>query len=96
MLLQLKKINILNEGYGKTSVSLEKVYINPSHIISVRDYEGLRQFLLSEGAEEMSSENYSLIKLSIANTVEEMIVLGASEDIYSRLQKRPPRELLNG
>lgn len=96
MLLQLRKVNILNEGYGKTSVSLEKVYINPSHIISVRDYEGIKQFLLNEGQVDAPTDNYSLIKLSIANAVEEMIVLGASEEIYSRLKKSPTKELLNG
>ena len=96
MLLQLKKINILNEGYGKTTFSLEKVYVNPSHIISVRDYEGIKQFLIKEGAEHMSSDNYSLVKINIANDVEEMIVLGASEEIYSRLQSKTNRQVLNG
>ena len=49
MLVQLKKLNIINEGYNRTSISLDKVYINPSHIISVIDYDGAREFLLREG-----------------------------------------------
>ena len=96
MLFQLKKLNILNEGYGKTSISIENVYINPAHIISVRDYQGINSFLLKEGKEEYQTGKYSLVTLNIANTVEEMIVVGTSKQIYSGLQNSSGKELLDG
>lgn len=96
MLLHLKKLNILNEGYGKTSVSIENVYINPTHIISVRDYQGINSFLLKEGVDDLHTDSYSLVTLNIANAVEEMIVVGTSKQIHSSLQGNSKKELLNG
>ena len=96
MLVQLKKLNIIDEGYNRTSISLDKVYINPSHIISVIDYDGAREFLLREGNLTNSEDRFSLLKLSTANKVEEIIVLGTSEQVYNQIQSHPGRELLNG
>lgn len=96
MLLHLKKLNILNEGYGKTSISVENVYINPTHIISVRDYKGINNFLLKEGKEDLQAGSYCLVTLNVANSVEEMIVVGTSKQIHSSLQTGRGKELLNG
>ncbi len=77
-------------------ISFDKVYVNPAHIISVRDYEGVNEFLLSEGNAEARVDKYSLLKLSMANKVEEMIVLGTSEEIFSKVQLKGSKDLLNG
>lgn len=95
MLVQLKKLEIINEGYGKTSINLNKVFINPSHIISVVDYDGVTEFLLNEGKVEYQNDKYSLLRLSVANKIEEMIVLGTSEEVFTRLQKPSGKSLLN-
>ena len=96
MLVQLKKLNIVNEGFNRTSVSLDKVYINPSHIVSIRDYEGAREFLLREGNLSSENDRFSLLRISVANKVEEIIVLGTSEQVLSQIQKGPKKDLLNG
>ena len=41
VLVQLSKINIVSEGNNRISITSDKVYVNPAHIISVRDYEGI-------------------------------------------------------
>lgn len=96
MLVQLKKLNIINEGYNKTSVSLDKVYINPVHILSIRDYDGAREFLLREGNLGNEDDRFSLLRLTTANTIEEMIVLGTSEQVFAQIQSDSSKELLNG
>ena len=95
MLIQLKKLEIINEGYGKTSVNLNKVFINPTHIISVTDYDGITEFLLKEGKVDYQDNRYSLLRLSVANRIEEIIVLGDSEEVYSRVQGPSGKVLLN-
>ena len=95
MLIQLKKLEIINEGYGRTSVNLSKVFINPAHIVSVVDYDGIREVVLNEGKVEYENNKYSLLRLTIANKVEEMIVLGTSEEVFSRVQKPSGKSLLN-
>tara|TARA_B100000282_G_C31678117_1_gene465395 strand:+ start:564 stop:860 length:297 start_codon:yes stop_codon:yes gene_type:complete len=98
MLIQLQKLNIINEGYGKTSVSVEDIYINPTCIVSVKNYQGIKSFLIKEEITYPSTEeDFSLIKLSVGPTVEEIIVSGSSEEIYAKLQnKSGKREVLNG
>lgn len=95
MLVELKKLNIINEGY-KRVVSLDRIYVNPSHIISVRDYDNANDFLLQEGMHNYANNKFSLVRMSNVSTVEEVIVLGSSEDIYNSIQKPSSRELLNG
>lgn len=94
MLVEIKKLNITNDGY-KRKVSIDKVYINTDHIVSVSDYEGVNQFLLTEGVLEHQQDNFSLLKLLSSNTVEELIVLGTSEDLFSRFNKTSGKRLLN-
>lgn len=96
MLLQLSKVNIITENNSRPSVSHEKVYINPSHIISVRDYEGIKKFLLNEGLLSTESSSYSLLRIVAGTEVEEMIVLGNSQEIYEKLKKPVGKGLLNG
>lgn len=96
MLIQLQKLNIINEGFGKTNITLNKIYLNPTHIISVVDYNGAQEFLLREGNQEYKGKSFSLLRFATASKVEEMIVLGKSEQIYSKINPAGKKDLLNG
>ena len=96
MLIQLQRLNIVNEGY-KSGVSFDKIYVNPAHVISIRDYTGVNQFLLQEGQHDHASQKYSLIKMNNIKGVEEVIVLGTSQEIFESFSvKEKHKELLNG
>ena len=95
MLIELKKLVIVNEGY-KRNISINKMYINSDHIISITDYDGAKQFLLSEGSEHWANENFSLVKVSNLNKSEDIIVLGSSQDIFSKFNEIKKGILLNG
>jgi hypothetical protein len=96
MLVELSKLNIVNEGY-KRGVSLDKIYVNPSHVISIRDYTGANQFLLSEGISKYTDESFSLVKMNNIKGAEEVIVLGTSKEIYEAFNSASGgKGLLNG
>ena len=96
MLLKLKKVNIENTGY-KRKIQIENVFVNPAHIISVRDYRAINEFLLMEGSEEFSKETFSLVKLNKVTGVEEVIALGSSKKILEKLEDQSKTKgVLNG
>lgn len=96
MLLKLKKVNIENTGY-KRKIRIENVFVNPTHIISVRDYRAINEFLLLEGSEEFSKETFSLVKLNNVTGVEEVIALGSSKKILEKLEDQSKAKgVLNG
>ena len=59
VLVELKKLNIINDGYNR-KVSLDKMYVNTDHIISITDYVNINGYLLSE---EFSKKSFSLLKI---------------------------------
>ena len=85
MLVEIKTLRIENEGY-KRNISLNRVYVNASNIISITDYDGATSFLLREQS-NLSSESFSLIKLSEGGTVQEIIAFGSAEQIFNKLNK---------
>ena len=94
MLLEIKKLNIQNEGY-KRNITLEKMYINAANIVSIINYEGAKTFLLRENS-RFSQEKFSLIKLNEGSKVEEIIAFGAAEELYASLSNTSPgKRLLN-
>ena len=94
MLIELKKLNIINEGYRRR-ISLDRIFVNPDHIISIRDYDGAREFLLSEGSTGYADKNFSLVKMNNVNGVEEIIALGSSEDLFCSFGQKKEKILLN-
>tara|TARA_Y100000114_G_C11723338_1_gene309647 strand:+ start:357 stop:644 length:288 start_codon:yes stop_codon:yes gene_type:complete len=94
MLVEVKKLKIINDGYRR-KISIDKMYVNSNHIVSISDYDGVKQFLLSESLGSYEDDNYSLIKMSNASTVEEIIVLGTSEEIFAKFNKSSEKVLLN-
>ncbi len=95
MLVNFKKLNIINNGY-KRKITIENVFINPSHIISIRDYAGINDFLLSEAQNQLSEKTFSLITINNVTGTEEVIALGSSRDIMEKLNQSPSKGLLNG
>ena len=94
MLVELKKLNVLNEGYSR-KVFLDKIFINADHVISIRDYSAASDFLLSEGLDLYKSSEFSLLKLNNGSSIEEMIILGSSGEIFKLFSKQGDRLLLN-
>lgn len=94
MLIELTKLNIVNEGFRR-SITLDKVFVNSEHVISIRDYHGAREFLLSEGSETYAEKKFSLVKINNISGPEEIIALGSSDDIYTRFNNTGKKRLLN-
>ena len=91
MLVELQKLKIANNGYSR-SVSFDKIYVNIAHIVSIADCTSINDFLLSEGH---ADKKYSLLNLSVGTKVEEIIVVGTSEEVYSRLNKTTKKRILH-
>ncbi|MBL97479.1 MAG: hypothetical protein CMF52_06640 [Legionellales bacterium] len=95
MLVELKKLNIINEGY-KRNISLDRVYVNSDHVVSITDYRGVKDFLLSEDNHNYSGNSFSLLKISNFNKLEEIIILGSAEEIFNKLNSQSKSKILNG
>jgi hypothetical protein len=94
MLVQIKRLLVENDGYRR-NVSLQKIYINPSSVISISDYHGATNFLLRENS-RLSGENFSLIKLNEGGRTEEIIAFGSAEQLFSEFGNTSGGQLLNG
>tara|TARA_B100000212_G_C27104006_1_gene417661 strand:+ start:255 stop:542 length:288 start_codon:yes stop_codon:yes gene_type:complete len=94
MLVEIKKLNILNDGYNR-KVFIDKMYVNVNHIISISDYNQVKDFLLLEQAQIAEKDNFSLLKIVTAGDIEEIIALGSSEDLFSSFSKTTKKVLLN-
>jgi hypothetical protein len=95
VLVEVKKLNIKNDGY-KRSVSIDKMYVNTDHIISITDYNEVKTFLLSESLDKYADNSFSLIKMSNVSSVEEVIVVGKSSEVYKKIYPKKEKEILNG
>jgi len=93
MLLKIRQLVIENRGYKRNIVS-KNIYINSASIISFSDYSGADNFLLSESS-SYSKDNFSLIKVSQGNEIEDIIAFGTADSIYSELNKPVGSKLLN-
>jgi hypothetical protein len=97
MLVELRKLIITNNGYNR-EVSINKIFINTDHIVSIVDYDGAKSFLLSEGMVDYSEKDFSLIKVSNGNKVEEIIAIGTSEQVFNSMAQtaKDKKRILNG
>ena len=93
MLVEIKRLLVENDGY-KRNVSLQKMYVNATSIVSISDYHGAQNFLLRENS-KFSNERFSLIKLEEGNKTQDIIAFGSAEQIYSALKSGTGRQLLN-
>ena len=83
MLVEIKRLFIENNGY-KRSVELQKMYVNSSSIVSISDYDGAANFLLTEKS-RFAKEKFSLIKLNEGGRTEDIIAFGSAEQIYNSI-----------
>ena len=94
MLLKLRQLVVENLGY-KRNITSKIVYINSNNIISITDYAGASDFLMSEGS-QFSSDSFSLIRVSNGNNTEDVITFGDADSIYSMAKgEQCQRRLLN-
>ena len=94
MLVEIKKLSIHNDGY-KRHVTLEKMYINSTSIVSISDYHGAKNFLLRENS-RFSKDNFSLLRINQGDTVEEIIAFGTAAQLYDSIGKNDSgKRLLN-
>ena len=95
MLIKLKTLVVENDGYRRTAAPKE-VYLNSTNIISISDHPRIEQYLLSEGLGH-SSDRFCLIKVSLGNSLEELIAFGTSASIYKQInENNTSKGVLNG
>jgi len=84
MLVELKKLSIINKGYNRV-ISLDKFYVNSNSILSLSDYDGAKEFLLKESPDNYSTKSYSILKFTEGTNIEEIIVLGTAEELFKTI-----------
>ena len=96
MLVEIKKLNIVNEGYRR-KISLDKIFVNVNHVISIRDYDGASEFLISEGSPEYAKKQFCIVSVNYGKGTEDIIALGTSDEVFSSFRrKKPKKRILNG
>lgn len=85
MLVEIKRLLIENDGYNR-NVSLQRMYINSSNIVSISDYHGAQNFLLRENS-NFAREQFSLVKVNEGGRTEEIIAFGSAEQLYVAIGK---------
>ncbi len=94
MLVEIRRLLIENDGYNR-NVSLQRMYINASSVVSISDYHGARNFLLQENS-SFSNDNFSLIKINEGGYSQDIIAQGTSEQLFTKLNKNSQgRRILN-
>ncbi len=95
MLIEIRTLNIENQGY-KRQISIDKMYVNANSVVSIVDYEGASDFLLREQS-KFYGEKFSLLKINEGGTINNIIVLGTSEQLYSKFNTDiSKKRILNG
>ena len=95
MLIEIKTLNIENNGY-KRSISLDKMYVNSNSVVSIVDYEGASDFLLREQS-KFYGEKFSLLKVNEGGTINSVIVLGTADQLFSKFNSvSSGKTILNG
>ena len=95
MLLKIKQLIIENEGY-KRRITARNIFVNSANIVSISDYHGATDFLLTEES-TFSKEQFSLVKVSQGASATEIIAFGTAESIHSEINESlTKKELLHG
>ena len=94
MLVEIKRLLIENDGYNR-NVSLQRMYINSTSIVSISDYHGAQKFLLRENY-RLSGEQFSRLKVNECGKTEDIIAYGSAEQIYKAIGTNTTgKQLLN-
>ena len=94
MLIELKRLLIENDGYNR-NISLQRIYVNSSSIVSISDYHGASVFLLRENS-KFAQDSFSLVKVNEGGQTEEIIAYGSAEALYNSIgENNAGKRLLN-
>tara|TARA_R100001510_G_C7617418_1_gene179192 strand:- start:739 stop:1026 length:288 start_codon:yes stop_codon:yes gene_type:complete len=85
MLIELKRLLIENDGYNR-NISLQRIYVNSTSIVSISDYHGASVFLLKENS-KFAQDSFSLVKVNEGGQTEEIIAYGSAESLYTSIGK---------
>jgi len=95
MLVKFKQLVIDNQGYQR-KIFFEDIFLNPNSIVSIMNYDGATEFLISESS-EYAKEEFSLIRVSYGPKVEEVIVSGTATSLSEKIQSsQRARRVLHG
>ena len=83
MLVEIKRLLIESDGYNR-NISLQRMYINSTSIVSISDYQGAQNFLLQENS-RFATDSFSLVKLNEGGRTEDIIAFGSAEQIYNSI-----------
>lgn len=96
--MNIKFVEIYNSGVGtgKRTYSLRTVYINPAHVVCLREDPDTSR-LLEEGRLDDLDDRQSFTKISINKGTygQDLVVVGPIDEIYRKLDF-DKRQLLKG
>lgn len=92
MLVEIKRLLIESDGYNR-NISLQRMYINSTSIVSISDYQGAQNFLLQENS-RFATDSFSLVKLNEGGRTEDIIAFGSAEQIFRTIGKGAERRRL--
>jgi hypothetical protein len=96
MLVRLTEVCNTGAVTNNTQYSLREIYINPEHVVMVREEQRLKQIneqnRLVDGLD--SDHRFSKLTIDKGNTGTEIIVIGGPDTIESILKKQ--KQLLRG
>jgi len=97
--MNIKFVEVFNCGHGASAreYSLRTVYINPDHVVCLREDLDAMQ-LLKEGnlPEQLDArQSFTRVSMNKGTYGQDLIVVGPVEEIYDKLQSQK-RQLLKG
>ena len=96
MLVELLKVEVINATEPHKSVKIDRIMINPAHVISIIEdnlqYHQLKESLMEAGVHKDLS--ISEVTVSNGSQVQKMSVLGTPRSIRERLNGK--KQLLRG
>jgi len=96
MLVRLTEVCNTGAVTNNAQYSLREVYVNPEHVVMVREEQRLKQINEQDNVVEGldSSHRFSKLVINKGNTGTEIVVVGAPDVIETILKKQ--RQVLKG
>ena len=96
MLVELLKINVISATEAHNSVKIDRIMINPAHVISIVEdnlqYHQLKESLVDAGVHQ--SLSISEVKVYNGAQVQTLLVLGTPNTLREKLSGK--RQILRG
>jgi|TARA_Y100000310_G_scaffold317464_1_gene370376 hypothetical protein len=98
MLIKLTEVRINGTYTTSQDYMLREIFVNPDHVIMIREESRLRQLNEQGRIHKDLNPNHKFSKLTInrGNTGTEIVVVGAPNMIETILNKNTKKELLKG